>query len=107
MRYYLLTLRFPVPFCAPIISGIGQQANVEEGKSLHLLIGRREFSVFEEVVTCLLDHILQGDKRRLIFCKRFRQSFNGLFNGTAVLACGSLLGLGLNKAIGEDGMDEL
>ncbi len=95
-----------MPLGTTIVACIGQHADFEQRNGLHLFIGFWEHSMFEEEITPLLDHIVQGDKGGVVLPKRLLKSLDGFFDALAVLACRSLLGLGANEAIGEDGLNQ-
>ncbi len=96
-----------LPFVPAIVASVGEQADLEQRNALHVFVRLRELPMCKEVVTGLLDHILHGDERRIIIFQRFLQRLDGLFDASASLARGPLLGLGTNEVIGENRLDQL
>jgi hypothetical protein len=93
-------------FRAPIVSSVGQHPDGEQRNALHLLVGRGELPMIEEVVARLLDHILHRDEGGVVVLKRLLQGLDRLFDRLTVLARGSRLSFRTNEAVGEDRPDE-
>ena len=90
-------------FDSPVVSRVGEQAYLEQRKSLHLLVACGKGAIAEEVVAGLLDHVLQVDEGCLIVIKLVA-SLDGFVIVLRFLPAGRWP-LGTNEAIREDGLD--
>src|SRR5207247_7994951 len=89
--------------CPTVVARVGEHTYLKERDGLQFFISRGETILLEVVIAALFHDILQRDKAGLILFQALLQGSNGFLDPRTVFACRSLLGLGSNTAIGEDG----
>jgi len=106
VRIHVESLAVCLAFCA-VVACIREHADGKQRDRLEFFVGEREAIMREKVVADLLDDVLERDEACLILFQALLQGGNRFLDGWLLLACGSLLCLGANKAIGENGNEQV